>query len=177
MKSLIALASVAMLAVPAFAGEGHVSNQSLAKMGLSGMKAMADSQGAHIRGLSVAVAGGVGYSTISGVGGSTGELTFYGAADSSKKGGSDTASGDNAAISGDATTTITTKGNYVTTKTTINVIGSGGFSAPVGEVICTQGLRPPIGRSRLICASHKTACCFSKSSMPSCPFKHVPPSG
>jgi hypothetical protein len=123
MKSLIALASVAMLAVPAFAGEGHVSNQSLAKMGLSGMKAMADSQGTQIRGLSIAVAGGVGYSTINGVGGSTGELTFYGAADKHS------ASGDNAAISGDATTTITTKGNYVTTKTTVNVIGSGGFSS------------------------------------------------
>jgi hypothetical protein len=127
MKSLIALASVAMLAVPAFAGEGHVSNQSLAKMGLSGMTAMADSQGAKIRGLSVAVAGGVGYSHISGVGGSSGELTFYGAADKGKH--SANASGDNAAISGDATTTITTHGNYVTTKTTVNVIGSGGFSS------------------------------------------------
>jgi hypothetical protein len=128
MKSLIALASVAMLAAtPAFAAEGHVSNQSLAKMGLSGMKAMADSQGAHIRGLAIAVAGGVGYSTISGVGGSTGELTFYGAADSGKKGAS--ASGDNAAISGDATTTITTHGSHVSTTTTVNVIGSGGFSS------------------------------------------------
>jgi hypothetical protein len=128
MKSLIALASVAMLAVPAFAGEGHVSNQSLAKMGLTGMKAMADSQGAQIRGLSVAVAGGIGYSTISGVGGSTGELTFYGAGDASKH-GSSSASGDNAAISGDATTTITTHGSHVTTVTTVNVIGSGGFSS------------------------------------------------
>jgi|SRR5580700_1609684 hypothetical protein len=127
MKSLIALASVAMLAVPAFAGEGHVSNQSLAKMGLSGMKAMADSQGTQIRGLAVAVAGGVGYSTIHGVGGSTGELTFYGAADTGKKGAS--ASGDNAAISGDATTTITTHGSHVSTTTTVNVIGSGGFSS------------------------------------------------
>jgi hypothetical protein len=123
MKSLIALASVAMLAVPAFAGEGHVSNQSLAKMGLSGMKAMADSQGAQIRGLSVAVAGGGGYSTISGVGGSTGELTFYYASDKHS------ASGDNAAISGDATTTITTHGSHVSTTTTVNVIGSGGFSS------------------------------------------------
>ena len=127
MKSLIALASVAMLAVPAFAGEGHVSNQSLAKMGLTGMKTMADSQGAQIRGLSVAVAGGIGYSTLNGVGGSTGELTFYGAADSGKKGAS--ASGDNAAISGDATTTITTHGSHVSTTTTVNVIGSGGFSS------------------------------------------------
>jgi|SRR5580698_5564026 hypothetical protein len=124
MKSLIALASVVALSVaPAFAAEGHVSNKALANMGLSGMKAMADSQGAHIRGLSIAVAGGGGYSTLNGLGGSTGELTFYGAADKHS------ASGDNAAISGDATTTITTKGSYVTTKTTVNVIGSGGFSS------------------------------------------------
>jgi hypothetical protein len=128
MKSLIALASVVALSVaPAFAAEGHVSQKALANMGLSGMKAMADSQGSQIRGLAVAVAGGVGYSTISGVGGSTGELTFYGAADTGKKGAS--ASGDNAAISGDATTTITTHGSHVSTTTTVNVIGSGGFSS------------------------------------------------
>ena len=128
MKSLIALASVVALSVaPAFAAEGHVSQKALANMGLSGMKAMADSQGSQIRGLAIAVAGGVGYSTINGVGGSTGELTFYGAADSGKKGAS--ASGDNAAISGDATTTITTHGSHVSTTTTVNVIGSGGFSS------------------------------------------------
>ena len=128
MKSLIALASVVALSVsPAFAAEGHVSHKALANMGLSGMKAMADSQGSQIRGLAIAVAGGVGYSTINGVGGSTGELTFYGAADSGKKGAS--ASGDNAAISGDATTTITTHGSHVSTTTTVNVIGSGGFSS------------------------------------------------
>ena len=57
MKSLIALASVLALSVsPAFAADGHVSHQSLAKMGLAGMTAMADAQGAQIRGLSVAVA-------------------------------------------------------------------------------------------------------------------------
>jgi hypothetical protein len=129
MKSLIALASVVALSVsPAFAAEGHVSQKALANMGLSGMKAMADSQGTHIRGLSaIAVAGGGGYSTLHGVGGSTGELTFYGAADTGKKGAS--ASGDNAAISGDATTTITTHGSHVSTTTTVNVIGSGGFSS------------------------------------------------
>jgi hypothetical protein len=129
MKSLIALASVAMLAVPAFAGEGHVSNQSLAKMGLSGMKAMADSQGAQIRGLSsIAVASGSGYSSISGVGGTSHESTDYLAAATSKH-GSSTASGDNAAISGDATTTVVTLGPFVASKTTVNVIGSGGFSS------------------------------------------------
>ena len=176
MKSLIALASVAMLAVPAFAGEGHVSNQSLAKMGLSGMKAMADSQGAHIRGLSVAVAGGVGYSTISGVGGSTGELTFYGAADSSKKGGSERL-GRQRRYLGRRHHHDHHEGQLRYDQDHDQRDRLRWVLERVGEVICTQGLRPPIGRSRLICASHKTACCFSKSSMPSCPFKHVPPSG
>jgi len=59
MKSLIALASVLAFSVaPAFAAEGHVSNPSLAKMGLSGMKAMTDAQGMGIRGLSIAVVTG-----------------------------------------------------------------------------------------------------------------------
>lgn len=127
MKSLIALASVAMLAVtPAFAAEGHVSNNSLAKMGLSGMKAMADSQGTQIRGLAIAVAGGGSYSHISGVGGSSGSVNFYLAADAGKHAN---ASGDNASISGDATTTVVTLGPFSASKTTVNVIGSGGFSS------------------------------------------------
>ena len=51
MKSLYALAAiVAFSAVPAFAGEGHVSTNSLAKMGLAGMKTMNDAQGMQIRG-------------------------------------------------------------------------------------------------------------------------------
>lgn len=123
MKSLIAFASVVALSVtPAFAAEGHVSNQSLAKMGLSGMKAMADNQGAQIRGLSVLVGGGS-YATIHGVGGSAGSVNFY-LADGKKS-----ASGDNASIAGDATTTITTHGSHVSTVTTVNAIGAGGFSA------------------------------------------------
>ena len=51
MKTLLSIASVLVLsAAPAFAGEGHVSNQSLAKMGLSGMQTMSDAQGSQIRG-------------------------------------------------------------------------------------------------------------------------------
>jgi hypothetical protein len=127
MKSLIAFASVVALSVvPAFAAEGHVSHQSLAKMGLSGMKAMADAQGAQIRGLSVIVGGGS-YATISGVGGSAGSVNFYGAT------GKHSASGNNASVAGDVTSTITTHGSHVTTVTTVNAIGAGGFSSAVSH--------------------------------------------
>jgi hypothetical protein len=123
MKVLLGLASVVVLSVaPAFAGDGQVSHQALAKMGLSGMKAMADSQGAQIRGMSVIVGGGS-YAYINGVGGSAGSVNFYGAT------GAKSASGDNASVAGDTTSTITTVGFLVTTKTTVNVIGAGGFSS------------------------------------------------
>jgi hypothetical protein len=123
MKSLIALASVVALSVaPAFAAEGHVSQNSLANMGLAGMKAMADSQGTQIRGMSVIVGGGS-LAGIGGVGGVAGSVNFYGAT------GKHSASGNNASVAGDATTTITTHGSHVSTSTTINVIGAGGFSS------------------------------------------------
>jgi hypothetical protein len=123
MKSLIALASVVALSVaPAFAAEGHVSHNSLANMGLAGMKAMADSQGAQIRGMSVIVGGGS-YSTIHGVGGSAGSVNFYGAT------GKHSASGNNASVAGDVSSTIVTVGPHVVTYTTVNAIGAGGFSS------------------------------------------------
>jgi hypothetical protein len=54
MKLLIGLAAIVGLsAVSAMAGEGRLSNQSLAKIGLVGMKIMSDSQGLEIRGLGV----------------------------------------------------------------------------------------------------------------------------
>jgi hypothetical protein len=128
MKSLIAFASaVALTVVPAFAGEGHVSHHSLANMGLSGMKAMADAQGAQIRGLSVAVVGGFSSASINGVGGTAGSTNFY-FADSKKS-----ASGDNASIAGDLTSTVTTHGTHVTTTTTTNIIGAGGFSSATAK--------------------------------------------
>ena len=78
MKTLLGIASVIAFSVsPALAGEGRVSDQSLAKMGLSGMKAMSDSQGMHVRGLSVAVAGGGSIAYINGVGGSAGSINYY----------------------------------------------------------------------------------------------------
>ena len=68
MKNLIALASVlALSVVPAFAAEGHVSDQSLAKMGLTGMKTMTDTQGLQIRGMS-ATAGGYSIASVPGAG-------------------------------------------------------------------------------------------------------------
>ncbi len=123
MKVLLGLAAVvAFSATSAMAGEGRVSDQSLAKMGLANMKTMSDSQGMHIRGLSVLVGGGS-YATINGVGGSSGSVNFY-LAD-----GKHSASGDNASVAGDVTSTITTHGSHVTTVTTVNVIGAGGFSS------------------------------------------------
>jgi hypothetical protein len=51
MRYVIAvLALVALLAVPAMAYDGNVSQTTLAKMGLSGMKTMSDADGALIRG-------------------------------------------------------------------------------------------------------------------------------
>ena len=50
-KLVLALAMVACLAsTPAFASEGRISNQSLSKMGLAGMKPMTDEQGLKVRG-------------------------------------------------------------------------------------------------------------------------------
>jgi len=123
MKILLSIASlVAFSVVPALAGEGRVSNQSLAKMGLSGMKAMSDVQGMQFRGLSVQV-GGFSSATINGVGGSASSVNFYYAS------GKKEASGENLSVAGDVTSTITTHGSHVTTTTTINVIGAGGFSS------------------------------------------------
>jgi len=119
MKSLYALAAiVAFSAVPAFAGEGHVSNNSLAKMGLAGMKTMNDAQGMQIRGTSIAVVAGVSFANISGEGGSAGSINGYFAA------GHHSASGANlsAAASGD----VTIKGDDL--KVNVGFVAAGGFS-------------------------------------------------
>jgi hypothetical protein len=126
MKSLIAFASVLALSVPALAAEGHVSHQSLAKMGLAGMTAMADAQGMQIRGLSVLVGGGSS-AKISGVGGTASSTNFYAA------NGKHSASGENASVAGDVTSTIYTHGSHVATVTTVNVIGAGGFSSATAK--------------------------------------------
>ncbi len=98
MKVLLGLAAVvAFSAASAMAGEGRLSDQSLAKMGLAGMHSMSDAQGMHIRGMSVIVGGGS-TASINGVGGHASSTNFYLAT------GAHSASGDNASVAGDMTT-------------------------------------------------------------------------
>lgn len=123
MKVLLGLAAVvAFSAASAMAGEGRLSDQSLAKMGLAGMHSMSDAQGMHIRGMSVIVGGGS-TASISGVGGHASSTNFYLAT------GAHSASGDNASVAGDTTTTSVSVGHFTVSKTTTNVIGAGGFSS------------------------------------------------
>ena len=83
MKTLLSLASVLVLsAAPAMAGDGHVSSQSLAKMGLSGMQSMTDAQGSQIRGLSIAVAAGGSIAFLGVPGGGAASVNTYFAAGS-----------------------------------------------------------------------------------------------
>ena len=77
--------------------------------------------------MSVAVVGGFSSASINGVGGTAGSTNFY-FADSKKQ-----ASGNNASIAGDLTSTVTTHGSHVTTTTTVNVIGAGGFSTATAK--------------------------------------------
>jgi hypothetical protein len=119
MKSLYALAAiVAFSAVPAFAGEGHVTSMSLANMGLSGMKTMNDAQGMTVRGLSIAIVSGQSMAEISGEGGDAASQNSYYAK------GHHSAFGANlsAAAAGD----VTIKGDHV--KVNFGFVAAGGFS-------------------------------------------------
>jgi len=108
MKSLIAFASVlALSVVPVFAGEGHVTDQSLAKMGLHGMQPLTDAQGMTIRGQS-ATAGGFSVATLG---------TSGGASSSYYAGGHQSAAGYSVSS---ASITV----NYYT-----HIAAAGGFSA------------------------------------------------
>jgi hypothetical protein len=123
MKTLLSFASVVAFCVaPALAGEGRVSDHSLANMGLGSMKAMSDVQGLQVRGLG-AQAGGFSSVTLNGVGGTASSTNFYYA------NGKNSASGENLSVAGDVSSTITTHGSHVSTTTTINVIFAGGFSS------------------------------------------------
>ena len=51
---LVLVAIVASAAAPAMAGDGQVSSNQLAALGLSGMQPMSDAQGMHVRGMSSA---------------------------------------------------------------------------------------------------------------------------
>jgi hypothetical protein len=115
MKILFALASIVAFSVaPAFAGEGQVSEQSLGKMGLSGMKAMSDAQGMQIRGQSIAVVGGFSQAATFGRGGEATSVNFYFAA------GQHSASGGN--LSGAATLTLGRNSS-------LTIVAAGGFSS------------------------------------------------
>ncbi len=119
MKSLYALAAiVALSAAPTFAGEGHVTTNSLAKMGLASMKSMDDAQGMNIRGLSIAVVSGSSVAGIHGEGGAAASTNTYFAA------GHKSAQGSNVSFAADGT--IKTYGNHVTTTT--NFVAAGGAS-------------------------------------------------
>jgi hypothetical protein len=101
MKTLLSVAAVlALSAAPAFAGQGHVSKNSLAKMGLAGMQVMSDEQGQQIRGLSIAVAAGGSIAFIGGEGGGAASVNTYFAA------GKHEANGNNVsfAVAGDVST-------------------------------------------------------------------------
>ena len=54
---LMALAAVAIFAAPSLAADGNVSNEMLAKMGLSGISVMSDDQGTAVRGMGFVIAG------------------------------------------------------------------------------------------------------------------------
>jgi|SRR5579862_7542644 len=115
MKILFALASIVAFSVaPAFAGEGQVSNQTLNKMGLSGMKVMSDQQGMQVRGLSIAVVGGFSQAASWTRGAEASTTNFYFAA------GQHSASGGN--LSGAATLNL----GY---HSSLTIVAAGGFSS------------------------------------------------
>jgi hypothetical protein len=119
MKTLLSIASVLVLsAAPALAGDGQVSHKSLAKMGLSGMQTMSDTQGMKIRGTSVAVVAGISYAHISGEGGSAGSVNGYFAA------GHHSASGANLSVA--ATGDVSVRGDDV--HVSVDFVAAGGFS-------------------------------------------------
>jgi hypothetical protein len=120
MKSLFALAAiVAFSAAPAFAGEGQVSSNSLAKMGLSSLKSMDDAQGMTIRGTSIAIASGTSFAFQFGQGGGAGSTN------TSTGVGKNSASQNNFSVAGQSN--IVTVGPFVATAT--HVIGAGGAAS------------------------------------------------
>ena len=119
MKTLFGAVSVIALGLsPVLAGEGNLSNQSLAKMGLAGMKTLSDNQGMQLRGLA-AQAGGWSSTTLIAVGGTTSETTAaYGA-------GHTRANTTDLSVSGAASVTTTNHGSYGY----LNIIAAGGVSS------------------------------------------------
>jgi hypothetical protein len=116
MKTLLSVAALVVFAVaPAMAGDGRVPQQSLAKMGLSGMQTMSDSQGMAVRGQS-AYASGTSFAIQFGGGGAAGSINT-----SSASGGT-SASQNNFSVAGQT-----------------YIVGVGYFSASVTHVIGAGG--------------------------------------
>ncbi len=120
MKVLLAFASVVLFsAASAFAADGQVSQNSLAKMGLSGMKAMSDVDGMQLRGLSIAVVSGYSSAHVNdGEGNGASSYNSYFAA------GHHSASGAN--LSAAASADIDVHGYH--TSADIHIVAAGGFS-------------------------------------------------
>jgi hypothetical protein len=119
MKTLLSVAALVVFAVgSANAGDGRVSHQSLAKMGLSSMQVMSDSQGMAVRG-QFAIASGTSFAVQFGGGGAAGSIN------TSTGVGSKSASQNNFSVAGQ--TEIVTVGPFVATAT--HVIGAGGASS------------------------------------------------
>jgi hypothetical protein len=118
MKTLFGAVSLIALGLsPVMAGEGNLSNQSLARIGLAGMKSLSDSQGMQLRGLS-AQAGGWSSTTLIAVGGATSSTNYAYAADNHS------ASTANLSVSGAVTSTSSNYGSH----TYVNIIAAGGLS-------------------------------------------------
>ena|SRR5580704_14983671 len=119
MKTLFGAVSVIALGLsPVVAGEGNLSNQALARMGLVGMKSLSDAQGMQLRGLA-AQAGGWSSTTLIAVGGTTGTTNYAYAGDQHS------ASTANLSVSGALTSTSSNYGSH----TYVDVIAAGGLSA------------------------------------------------
>lgn len=118
MKTLFGAVSVIALGLsPVVAGEGNLSNQTLARMGLAGMQSLSDAQGMQLRGLA-AQAGGWSSTTLVALNGATSSTNYAYAADKHS------ASTANLSVSGAVTSTSTNHGTY----TYANIIAAGGLS-------------------------------------------------
>jgi hypothetical protein len=95
---LMTLAVVMIFAAPVLADNGNLSQNQLAKLGLSGMSSMSDAQGTAVRGMGFSLAFGASYAK---QGNSAGTVNGYLAVDSSKKGGT-LAGGANISVAGSA---------------------------------------------------------------------------
>jgi hypothetical protein len=97
---LMTLAVLMIFAAPVLADNGNLSQNQLAKLGLSGMSAMSDAQGTAVRGMGFSLAFGASYAKQYGDGGSAGTVNGYLAVDASRR--STLAGGANISVAGTA---------------------------------------------------------------------------